>query len=454
MFNYFNNNFNFRNRLPIVFLACFLFCSFFVSNFVFAKEKEIVISTDTGQIIFYNLSGNIVSLFNLPPDLKVPTNIAVGDVDYDFENEIVVTPKQNGSWIAIFDKNGNLKYPIFNSTEKFLSQGQELALGDINDDGKKEIIIAFGGGAPPYIEIFNYQGKLKDKFLAFSKNFREGIKIKTGDIDRDRKDEIIFFKKDSPNRIFFRKEKKILSLPSFFNKKNFLFSFSFNLGDLEGDGKDELSICDFLVSGQCQIASFTNQEGGKLEKWPNNLISNDNIYLNLKDVDNDGRAEAVVSEATGGRVSIYKVNHEVSIWKTIYTLQNISSIDIFSSELKVKAKVIYVDDGDTIFLDNGQEIRYIGMNTTEIGEPFYLEATNKNKELVYGKEVTIEYDKQIIDPFGRYLAYVFSDGIFVNEELLRQGLAKTEFIFPDVKYANKLLKAEKEAKEKKIGLWK
>lgn len=56
-------------------------------------------------------------------------------------------------------------------------------------------------------------------------------------------------------------------------------------------------------------------------------------------------------------------------------------------------KVVSVVDGDTIKLDNGQVVRYIGIDTPETVHPskpvqcFDKEASSKNKELVLNKEV-------------------------------------------------------------------
>jgi micrococcal nuclease len=64
---------------------------------------------------------------------------------------------------------------------------------------------------------------------------------------------------------------------------------------------------------------------------------------------------------------------------------------------------------------------------------------------------------ETIDPSGWIRGYVFapSDGqeVFLNEELLRKGLARLKLMFPNLKYRDRLQAAEAEAKSRKVGLW-
>ena len=46
------------------------------------------------------------------------------------------------------------------------------------------------------------------------------------------------------------------------------------------------------------------------------------------------------------------------------------------------AIVSKVIDGDTIKLQNGERVRLLGINTPEMGQPYYEEATNRLKELI------------------------------------------------------------------------
>ena len=120
------------------------------------------------------------------------------------------------------------------------------------------------------------------------------------------------------------------------------------------------------------------------------------------------------------------------------------------------AKVI---DGDTIKIEGGEIVRYIGIDAPETVNPkkpiecYGKEAADKNRELVEGKKVRLEKDISERDKYGRLLRYVWLDQIMVNEYLVKEGYAQATTWPPDVKYQERFLTAEKEARENKKGLW-
>jgi micrococcal nuclease len=140
-----------------------------------------------------------------------------------------------------------------------------------------------------------------------------------------------------------------------------------------------------------------------------------------------------------------------------------SSTKIASNEAFLVTKVI---DGDTIVLENGEKVRYLGIDTPELHHPkkevecFAYQAYEKNKELVLGKKVFLQKDISEKDKYGRLLRYVFLDekmstdeGSFVNLYLVKNGFAYAATFPPDVKYTDLFLKAQKEAYQKNLGLW-
>jgi len=119
-------------------------------------------------------------------------------------------------------------------------------------------------------------------------------------------------------------------------------------------------------------------------------------------------------------------------------------------------KVVEVIDGDTITIEGGYRVRYIGIDTPEVypvAEDFGIEAWEANRALVEGRSVRLERDVSETDRYGRLLRYVYVDGIFVNAELLRLGLAEAKAYPPDTKYQDYFEELEAEAREAERGMW-
>ena len=126
------------------------------------------------------------------------------------------------------------------------------------------------------------------------------------------------------------------------------------------------------------------------------------------------------------------------------------------SQVTENSLVTKVIDGDTIILESGEVVRYIGIDAPEISrseECFSQESTDKNKELVLGKSVRLEKDVSETDRYGRLLRIVWAEDLFVNDFLVREGFAKASTYPPDVKYSKQFVEAEKEARENNRGLW-
>jgi len=122
--------------------------------------------------------------------------------------------------------------------------------------------------------------------------------------------------------------------------------------------------------------------------------------------------------------------------------------------------VKWVNDGDTIVLANGKRVRYIGINTPEIdhanqrSQPFGYAAKTFNKQMVLNRKIRLEFDQERQDRYGRLLAYIFlPDGIFLNEHMLQKGYAFFLFRKPNLRYRQRLLKAQQEAMNARRGLW-
>jgi micrococcal nuclease len=135
----------------------------------------------------------------------------------------------------------------------------------------------------------------------------------------------------------------------------------------------------------------------------------------------------------------------------------------------LSAHVTRVVDGDTIDVElhDGREetVRYIGVDTPETvkpGTPVQCggpKAHEANDRLVYGKTVTLRFDAERRDVYGRLLAYVYlpagpgGQKLFVNAELARRGLARTLTIPPNDSFAPLFARLAGRAGSRGRGLW-
>lgn len=144
------------------------------------------------------------------------------------------------------------------------------------------------------------------------------------------------------------------------------------------------------------------------------------------------------------------------------TPQSAVSVAQGNNNLYVVEKVI---DGDTISVSqNGQKetIRLIGINTPETVDPrrpvecFGIEASNKAKELLAGRKVTLEIDKTqgSRDKYNRQLAYIHrEDGLFYNLWMIENGFAYEYTYDTPYIYTAKFKAAQESAQANKRGLW-
>jgi micrococcal nuclease len=134
---------------------------------------------------------------------------------------------------------------------------------------------------------------------------------------------------------------------------------------------------------------------------------------------------------------------------------------------RASARLERVIDGDTIVvrLAGGarEHVRYIGMDTPETVKPntpvqcWGPAAHALNARLLGppGTPLTLRFDRELHDRYGRLLAYVARarDGLLVNAQLVRDGAARTLAIAPNTADAGPLAALQAAARSARRGLW-
>jgi hypothetical protein len=167
----------------------------------------------------------------------------VGDVNFDGKLDIVTgTGRGYAPLVKVFDLAGNQTAEMYAYAKNYTG-GVNVALADLNGNGNKDIVVGAGYLGGPQVRIFNGQGRLvSGGFFAYHPTFRGGVNVAAGDIDGDGIDEIITgagIGGSTHVRMFNGKTHPL-------NPGFFAFSETSRAGvqvfvaDLDGDGKDEI----------------------------------------------------------------------------------------------------------------------------------------------------------------------------------------------------------------------
>jgi len=212
------------------------------------------------QVTVWDADGNIqLNFFAYSSDLRIGIQAAVGDVNNDGNNEIIVAPGQGaGPHVRVFDLQGNLLHQFFVFAEH-LRVGINLAVADVDDDGVAEIIVTTMAGAGPQIRIFDGAGNVESQFFAYAETFRGGVNMITGDIDNDGTPEIVVVPQSNagPQVRAFEYDGTVVT--QFYAYADTIRGgYHVTTGDVNDDGTDDILVTPGPGLGP-QVAMFTGE---------------------------------------------------------------------------------------------------------------------------------------------------------------------------------------------------
>jgi VCBS repeat protein len=142
-----------------------------------------IFSGATGQLI----DSPIASFMAFDPSFGGGVYVAGGDVNGDGRGDLIVGAGAGGGpHVRVFSgQDGSLLFNDF-VYESTFTGGVRVAAGDVNADGFADIITGPGVGGGPFVKVFSgADNSLYRAFLAFKQDFRGGVFVGSGDVDGD-----------------------------------------------------------------------------------------------------------------------------------------------------------------------------------------------------------------------------------------------------------------------------
>ncbi len=126
--------------------------------------------------------------------------VAAGDFDGDGAADVVVTPDQGGGpRVRVLGGRGGVLADFFGIDDPAFRGGARAAAGDIDGDGRDDLVVAAGFGGGPRVAVYGGTGvgagdprHVAGDFFAFEPGLRNGAYPATGDIDGDGRADLAF----------------------------------------------------------------------------------------------------------------------------------------------------------------------------------------------------------------------------------------------------------------------
>jgi peptidoglycan/xylan/chitin deacetylase (PgdA/CDA1 family) len=237
--------------------------------------------------------------------------VASGDLDADGVDEVVTSAGfSGGPHVRAFAESGSPLGPGFLAYDPGFAGGVDVAVADLDGDGTAEIITAAGPGGGPHVKAFSFVPRTgavaaRTGFMAYSPRFAGGVQVTAGDLDGDGRAEIITGAgpNGGPHVRIFRGDGTPLGEGFMAYDPAFRGGVDVAAADLDGDGRVEI-ITSAGPGGGPHVRTFAfSVPGGAVPRA--SFFAYDagfagGVRTAAGNVVGDGRAEIVTGAGFGG----------------------------------------------------------------------------------------------------------------------------------------------------------
>jgi hypothetical protein len=262
------------------------------------------------HIKVWNAGGTTIAQQWMDGSETAGKHVASGDVNGDGKKEVITGSGPNSAAVvSVYDAaTGHLIASSFAYSNGSFYGGVFVAAGDVDGDGKAEVLTAAGPGGGPHVKIWKVvNGQLQEVggFFAYGAEFHGGVTIASGDVNGDGKDDIITGPgagggphvrawSGANNAELFG----FMAYTNPQNQANWTGGVNVAAGDIDGDGKAEIAVGPWSGGGP-HVRTFTNTgalRNGGIFVGPSTFSGG--ITVALGDLNGDGKAELIAGTMT------------------------------------------------------------------------------------------------------------------------------------------------------------